>query len=184
MKISKGLLITQIVLMYIAQIPFYLFVLGFYTFIFDDALFILFLVGFISTVVILPICVVNAIFGIISIFKGNYNPLKMTMITKLALMPWFCFNFFICLLVIAGMLNPWLFIGIPIIAAILMCVTYVFMISTSIYAIAFIIRCYYKRKIKVSFINIFSMILLIIFTLDVVASIILFVKYNEISLTN
>lgn len=180
MRSTKVFLILQVVLMYLAHLPFY-FVLLFARVLdssYDDLLGILFLVGFILTIVIIPIAFVNIILGFITLFKGNNNPYKITMIIKLSLIPWYVLNFLIGLVTIGVFANPWLLIAVPLVLLVLVSSTYLFMIATSVYDVFYMINKFIKREQKVSAFRIISLILLCVFTLDIVSSIILCAKYK------
>ena len=127
----------------------------------------------------MPICFVNYIFGITSVIKKEYNPTKITNIIKLALIPWYALNFIICLLFIGAMANPWLFMATPIVAAIQVCTTLIFMTSTSIYDISFMISKMIKKEISCNVLNVFLIIFLLIFGLDVISSIIIYCKFKD-----
>lgn len=178
MKASKPLLITQAVLMYIAHLPFYIVLIGIRLIASEesDKVFgILLLVGLGLSILILPIAIVNLIIAFISIFKGNTNPCKTTMIIKSVLIPWYVGNFLLGLLVVGVMGNPWLFLGIPFVLSIIVCCTYIFMIGTSGYEIAYFISKMRKKEKTVTAWTIIFLILLTIFTLDLVSAIALFI---------
>lgn len=178
MKASKPLLITQAILMYIAHLPFYIVLIGIRFIASEEAdkvFGILLLVGLGLSILIMPIAIVNLIIAFISIFKGNTNPCLTTMIIKSVLMPWYVGNFLLGLLVVGVMGNPWLFIGIPFVLAIIVCSTYIFMIGTSGYEIAYFINRMKKKEKPVTALTIILLILLTVFTLDVASTIVLFI---------
>ena len=97
MKAGKILLISQVVAMYLMQLPLYL------VFIFSSSpieeelqtnlIQTSIIISLALIAVVLPLCIANIVIGFISIFKGNSNPSKTVMVIKLVLMPWFAFNF-------------------------------------------------------------------------------------------
>ena len=178
MKVSKVLLIAQAVGMYLMHLPLYVYIFFFGTPIgesipveVNQGLLIAFLV---LSALVFPICILNTVFPIISIFKGDYNPSKTTMIVKLALIPWYIMNYVMCGFIVAGCLNPFLMLAIPIIICIASVVTYIYMVTTSLYDVAYFIRGLIKKRIKVSAIYIVSLIFLFIFCLDIAGGILFY----------
>ena len=175
MKASKIILIIQTIVMYIAQLPI---TLGLLLFCFINIspevgklIIPLFTAGLIASLVILPICFIGFIFALISLGKCEYNPCKVTMIVKLSLIPWYTINFIFSLLVMIGMMNPWLFLAYPIVAIISIAFTYIYMISTSVYDLAYYFHNVASKKVEVKASNVFATIFLFIFLLDIVGSI-------------
>ena len=183
MKVSKYLLIVEVTLMYLAHIPFYnvLFLIHFDSE-FDNESFIsiLLLTGVILTIIAIIYSLVNLIFGFVSAFYGKYNPILITTIIKVLLIPWYIFNFIFGLCVIGVLANPFLMIGIPIMLFLLVGSTYLLMISTSIYNISFMINKLIKREIKVSPGKIILLVLLCFFISDVVSAIVMNCLYKDI----
>lgn len=181
---AKTYLIIQVVLMYLAHLPIYvglvMLKLPISDNIIDKCVPILLLVGFVLTILILPFSLVCLIMSIVGSFKGKNNPTKSTMIIKIILIPWFVINFFFCVLIFAGFLNPWMMLLAPVVAFILICITYIFMLSTSIFDITFVINCLIRKKIEVNAFFVIAIIMLFTFFLDVVASILLYLKTKKI----
>lgn len=181
---AKVFLIIQVCLMYLAHLPIYIGLimlkLPISDSIIDKCVPILLLLGLIFTILILPFSVVCLIMSIVGSFKVKNNPTKITMIIKLILMPWFFINFFYCVLIFAGFLNPWMMILAPLVAFILICITYVFMLSTSVFDIAFVINCMIRKRIKVKAFFVIMIIMLFTFFLDVIASVLLYLKTKKI----
>ena len=184
MKSYKVLLILQLVLMYLAHLPFYILIILVRIPMADEVVDKLFptllLGGIIATALILPLCLVNAIFAVISLIRGSNNPSKTTMIVKLALIPWYIINFMICCFLISGFLNPFLMLAAPIVLCILVGITYLLMVSTSLFDIAYIINKMIRKEIKEKGLIITSLIFLFFFTFDVLGSIILHFKTKQI----
>ena len=97
------------------------------------------------------------------------------MIVKLALIPWYLLNFFFGFLLVAGFINPFLMIGIPILIAIMMSVTYLLMVTTGFPDIAYVIHQGWKDKRKPNGLTVTGLIFLFIFCLDILGGIFLFV---------
>ena len=130
--------------------------------------------SFILMFAALPICVLNAVFALISIFKGNENPAKVTLIVKGALIPWFLCNFYFCMCIVAGLLNPFLLLAAPITIVIQVCVTYIFMVVTSLPDLAYYIRSLIRRETKFSAAQVVGIVLMFFFCLDFVGAIIFY----------
>ena len=184
MKANKITLIIQTVAMYIMHLPLYALLIFMWTLKENDlqeplmkAMFITFLV---LALVIFPICILNYVLSIVSIFKGTYNPSKTVMICKLALIPWYIANLYICFAFVVSVFgNPFMFIGAPLAIAILVCTTYVYMLATSLPDVAFFINQMVRRKIKIRASFVFSLLFLFIFCLDIVGGIMFFVQTRE-----
>ena len=183
MKRNNIMLIIQTILMYLAHLPLYI---GLILVRMpsnenlDKAIAILFLIGFILTIVILPIALVNLIMALAGAFNKKDNPCKTTMIVKLVLIPWYIMNFLFCVLIFAGFLNPFLFLFAPIVAVILIFNTYILMLSTSIFDIVYSIRNTIKNHLEINASLVFTNIFLFCFCLDIVGSIILYKKSKNI----
>ena len=177
MKFNKALLITQTILMYIVQIPFYIAVILLWASSDDksmSAMGILLLVGIILEIVITPICGVNIVFAIIGLIRGQNSPLKITMAIKLVLIPWFLVNAYVCIILLAGLLNPWLVWSVPVFLVIMVGFAYIMMLPTSLYDFGYLLRNMISKKMKKSKFMIFLMVCLFIFCLDVLASILIY----------
>lgn len=188
MKGFKIMLILQLVLMYLAHLPFYILIvmvrIPMTSEIVDKLFPGLLLGGIIATALILPLCLANAIVALIGLFRGTYNPCKTTMVVKLALIPWYIINFMICCFLVVGFLNPWLMLAAPIVLCILVGITYLLMLSTSIFDISYIINKLIKREVKTKGIVITSMIFLFMFCLDILGSILLHFNTKNKNLSN
>ena len=118
-------------------------------------------------------CVVLSITNIIS--KKPKNPHLIIMVIKLALIPFYIVNFYTWLLIVGGFANPWLMIGIPLVMFLGVSFTYLTLIVTSIYNIAYMLRThkYKERNLAPLVVHIF---LQLFFISDIVSSIILYCK--------
>jgi len=180
MKATKVMSIVQVILMYVAHIPIDLGLIFFFTDTCLSSVMILFLVGIILTSLILCFCIASAIVSLTSIFTKTSNPTKTVMISKLALIPWFIANFYFCALMLAGTLNPFLLIVAPVVFIIEVSVTYLLMITISIIDLAFVINKLKGKELVINKYLFFINILLFIFCLDVLGSILLYIKTKEI----
>ena len=186
MKVTKISLIIQAIGMYVMHLPLYILLIIFALPNCEDILNVAAKPIFISFLVLLiivsPLCLLTAITSIVSIFKGNKSPAKTTMIVKLALIPWYVLNFYLCIMLIAGFLNPWLMLAAPVVAALLMCSTYIYMLATSLPDIAYLIRLLIKRKIRIKASVVFAIIFLFIFCLDVIGGLMFYLITRKIEL--
>lgn len=120
------------------------------------------------------------IFGIIGTARKEEDPnTRLTVIIKAAMIPFFCINIYLWSVLVSGMLNPFLFLAIPVIIVIGCCLTYVYMIMTSlpdvIYMISFIIR----RRKKPNIHMILGLIFEFFFVLDLVGAIFINKAFKE-----
>ena len=178
------MLIIQTILMYVAHLPLYIGLILLrlpHNESLDQAIIILFLIGFILTIVILPISLVSLIMALTGVLNMNDNLCKTTMIVKIILIPWYVMNFLFCALLVAGFLNPWLMLFAPIVAVILIFNTYILMLSTSVFDIVYSIKNVVKHNIKINAYLVFTTIFLFSFCLDVVGSIMLYNKAKKIN---
>ena len=180
MKANKILLIIQTAMMYVAQLPIYVL-----CFIPNEASFDSLKSGLIGaylilSALILPICIINAVFSIVSLFKGHNNPSKVTMVVKFALIPWFVINFVICAVLVAGFLNPWLLLAVPLLVCILVFLTYVAMISTSLPDIAFFFNKLFKKQLQSKSLLVVAVVFLFIFCLDTIGGLLFFLGSKDL----
>lgn len=180
MNSNKKMAIVQTILMYVAHMPIYFGLIFFFTDTFTSSVMALFLIGIILTSLVLTFCIASAILSIISIFKKTYNPTKAVMISKIILIPWFIVNFYFCVLMFAGTLNPFLLIFAPVVAIIEISITYLLMVTISIIDLAFVINRLKSKELSMSKYLVFINILLFIFCLDFLGSILLYTKAKEI----
>ena len=169
--------------MYISHIPLYLMALSISlpdnSFLGDNPGATLISLIFAGMSVAMVVATLILIFSIISIFKGQYSPSKVTMIVKLALVPWYVLNFIISVCLCAGMLNPFLMLAIPIAIVIMVSSTYIYMIATSLPDIAWFIHILAKKKAKPTPLLIVSLVFLFFFCLDIAGGIMFEVATKE-----
>ena len=129
----------------------------------------------------IPICLFNFVVSLKSALKDGVDPSKPTMVVKLALIPWYALNFVIGFVFVSIFFNPFMFIAIPVIIALLVMSTYFLMLSTSAGDIAFYVKKYIKNKSELDAKTIFAVVLLFVFCLDVVGAIILKRRSEKVS---
>lgn len=151
--------------------------------------FFLFFFGDVSIDVVKGLLIAALVLGIIAFFLGLSNIIVALthiitshkssyfaiMIAKLALIPFFMMNFVICILVCVAILNPWLFMTSIVLVPLMVGITYGVLLVTSSYNLAHMIYALNKKQATSKELTI-HIIFQLIFVLDVVSSIILFVK--------
>ena len=139
----------------------------------------IFFSGFIVGLFAFAYALVTIVFYFIDAFlKNRPSPVKLIMILKAALIPYYISNFILWGALILGTLNPFLFMAMPLVLLVSICVTYINMITTSIPNTAYSIYALRERKIKPSTLLIISNILQYIFCLDLLGSILLFINFE------
>ena len=137
----------------------------------------IFFSGFIVGMVAFVYALATMVFYITDAFlKNRKSPVKLIMILKIVLIPYYISNFVLWGLLIIGTLNPFLFMAMPLLLVISIFVTYMNMIATSMPNAAYSISLLRERKTAPSFLLIASNILQYIFCLDILGSILLFVN--------
>ena len=178
MKATRVLLYAQLIAMYAMQTPLYA-IMVLIRFpkndVLDNWVTGLLIASLVLAILTFPLCLVTAGFSIASIFKGDESPAKATMIVKLALIPWYLLNFFFGFLLVAGFMNPFLMIAIPLLVGILSSFTYAFMLATGLPDIAYVIHRGWKERIKPNGLTITGLVFLFIFCLDILGGIFLHV---------
>lgn len=180
MKANKATLIAQTIGMYLMHIPLYIFFIvelfpGEHQSIAKGLLLAL----LILTVPVVLICVANIVFAVISIFKGETDPSKTVLKVKLALIPWYVINFVMCVVIVAVLSNPFMMLGIPAVIGLSLCMTYFFMLGTSLADVAnYLRKVYVEKSEKPSKSRIVTVICLFIFCLDIVGGV-AFYRQNE-----
>ena len=142
----------------------------------SEAIKVLAIVGFSAFMLMIPVCIISFVFALLN-FRGNKSsPLKTTMIVKLCLIPWYVFNFLVCAVLVAGFMNPWLFLATPLLIFIEVASTYIFMLSTGAHSIIYIIKNMITKNVKPNAKVIIALVFQLFFCLDIVGSIMLNVK--------
>lgn len=179
MKGNKVILIVQTVLMYVAQLP-YVVALGFMFFAnYDNSGEVVgpaIVAGLIANIAILPVVFISGIMAIIGIFTGSKNPLKLTMIVKIVLIPWYVFNFVLGFCLFAASLNPFLLWSIPITIGLMVVTTYIYMVASNFPMYSYTLNKLIKREWKINALIVWFIILSFIFCLDILGAILLYVS--------
>ena len=177
---AKITLIIQAALMYVAHIFF------FTVFFIEIPMgknnsFALLLLGIgAATVIAAMICgFVGFVLSAAGLARGVKSPTKTTLVVKLALIPWYLFNFFYALYLIAGSLNPWLLIAIPIEIAIVVAITYVLTLLTGIQDVFYLIKEIKDKRAAPSAVIVAGAVMQFFFVLDVVGAIMIHVALKK-----
>lgn len=130
-------------------------------------------------VITLALGLIAFIVAIIGAVRNEAPASLFTPIIKALLIPFFCINLFLWVMSFAAMLNPFLFLGIPFLIVIGVCLTYVYMFMTGAPDIIYTIIFCIKNKKKPTILMIFGIILCFIFVLDVIGSIMLHITLKK-----
>lgn len=183
MNKSKIILIIQAAVMYLIHIPFYVcLILAKIPYIDFSICGVLIIVGLCFNVLLIPVGIVAAVFAILNLTTDSQNPARVTFIIKLVLIPWYALNFLVCFLLVVGFLNPFLMIAIPLLIAIEVSITYIYMLCSSLQAVSYTIRQLIKKRIRVNAAIIVGLIFSFIFVLDIVGSYLLHYELQKYSL--
>lgn len=139
---------------------------------------ILLYVSLVFAIISLPLLALNIVYALIKIGKPFEDSLTFGFVTKLCAIPFFLLNFFLCFILLAGFLNPWLLIGVPLVLALEIGMTYLVLIATSINSVIYLIRKMISKEIPLD-VGAFNVVLHLFFVLDVFSSLYLFIKYRN-----
>lgn len=183
MKINNVFLILQCIVMYLFQLPFALMlILARIPNINSSVISGLMLAGVILGALIIPVSITNIVLGFTTFVRKTVSSLKTTMVVKIILIPWYIINFLVCFLLIAGFLNPWLFLAAPIILSFLITITYIHLLATSITNVCYFIKYHIANKLSFDGLTIVGIIFHFIFCLDFIGAIILEQKYKRLEI--
>jgi hypothetical protein len=110
---------------------------------------------------------VGLVLSLVGMKKDPPSPLKMTLIVKLALIPWYGFNVYYAICIIGGMLNPFLWFIIPFEIAVMVSVTWILMILTGVQDVVYVCQALKDKRLAPSPAVIAGLIMQFIFVLDV-----------------
>ena len=138
---------------------------------------VMFIIGFAFTIIALLLSLAIIISSLIITIKGKSEDVsKFTLIIKLIAIPWYIANYVMWVLAVLGMLNPILFLAIPIVIALSMTGTYLFMISVSIHNLLPTFYLLIKKKIKLNPLLVIGIIFHFIFCLDILGAIFILIN--------
>ena len=130
-------------------------------------------------VITLALGLIAFIVAIIGAVRNEAPASLFTPIIKAVLIPFFCINLFLWVMGFSAMLNPFLFLGIPFLIVIGVCLTYIYMFMTGAPDIIYTIIFCIKNKKRPSFLMIAGIILCFIFVLDVIGSVLLHIAFKK-----
>ncbi len=116
---------------------------------------------------------INIVFGVLQFKSPEPNVTKTVMLAKLSLIPFFIVNFILCILLIAGLLNPFLFMSIFIVAPLLIAITYGITFVTSSYNLGFIVNKFINGESNITTLVVCG-VFHFFFVFDVIGSILLY----------
>ena len=121
------------------------------------------------------------VFAVIGTVKREDDPkTRTTVIIKAVMIPFFCINIYLWCVLLSGLMNPFLFLTIPIVICLGVCLTWCCMFMTSfpdiIYMIAFLIRKKKKPDIRM----ILGLIFEFFFLLDLVGAVLIHKSFEEL----
>lgn len=140
---------------------------------------VLILVGLCANFIMIPVGLVAVAFAILNLTADGESPALATFIIKLVLIPWFAVNFLVCFLLVAGFLNPWLMLAVPLLIAIEVFITYLYTVCSSLQLAAYTVRQIIKKRISVTPMLIVGLVFSFIFVLDIVGSYLLYRQLNN-----
>ncbi len=117
---------------------------------------------------------VGLVLSLVGMKKDPPSPLKMTLIVKLALIPWYGFNVYYAICIIGGMLNPFLWFIIPLEIAVMVSVTWILMFLTGIQDVVYVCKALKDKRLATSPAVIAGLIMQFIFVFDVAGAVMLF----------
>lgn len=123
------------------------------------------------------------VLAIIGSVKNEAPVTIVTVVLKAVMVPFFGINLYLWIMGISGMLNPFLMLGIPAVGFIGVCLTYVYMLMTSLPEILYtIIFCVKNKKRPVVFM-IVGVILEFFFIGDIIGAIMLHKAFKDTIMT-
>ncbi|MBO7449314.1 MAG: hypothetical protein J6U54_03005 [Clostridiales bacterium] len=120
------------------------------------------------------------ILAIVGAVKDERPLTIISVIVKAAMIPFFGINFYLWLQLIGGMANPFLFLGIPFVGLIGVCLTYVYMLMSGMPDVIYTIIFCIKNKKRPTLLMVGGCILCFIFMVDIVGIIMIHKSYNKI----
>ena len=133
-------------------------------------------VNFVLEILVVTVCIGLAAF-ILGIIGGAMREAKpyvvLTIVIKILMIPFFGINIYLWLLVMSGMLNPFLLLGIPAVGFIGFCLTYVYMMMTSAPDILYTIIFCIKNKRRPDVYMVIGVICEFFFLVDIVGAVML-----------
>ena len=142
-------------------------------------------VNYVLEILLVTVCIGVAAF-ILAIIGGAMREARpfivITIVIKILMIPFFGINLYLWILLMSGMLNPFLFLGIPAMATIGVILTYVYMLMTSMPDIIYMIIFMIKNRKRPNIFIVLGIIAMFFFVLDVVGAVLLNIGYKKLTL--
>ena len=123
------------------------------------------------------------IIAIVGAVKNEAPVTIVTVVVKAVMIPFFGINLYLWIMGISGMLNPFLMLGIPAVGFIGVCLTYVYMLMTSLPDILYTIIFCIKNRKRPSTFMIVGVILEFFFLGDLIGAILLHKAFKDAIVT-
>lgn len=166
MLVSKILLILTVVVLYVMQMVIGIPILGLY--LHKNFGNLNFKLIFILLGVSLVLDLATFILSIIGSVKNEAPLTKISVVIKIVMIPFFCINLVLWLLLISGMLNPFLLFGIPFVGFVGICLTYAYMLMTGLPDVIYSIIVFIRNKKRPKLLVVLGDILCFFFLADVI----------------
>ncbi|MDE7106514.1 MAG: hypothetical protein K2O22_05055 [Anaeroplasmataceae bacterium] len=184
MKKEKIARIALIISMYLPQVFIVLDAI-LIRFIVNDTLLLSFLiVAFVLMGISFIVGLINVGIAFQNIFRDTPSPARFTIIMKLVLIPWYFLNFLVWLLLVGICANPWLMLAVPLVIGMGIAYTFAFLFFTNVYNFSYVIKLVKEKKIQLTKSIILPVVLHFIFVLDILGSMLLHKKIQEIEIDN
>lgn len=141
-------------------------------------------VNYVLEILLVTVCIGLAAF-ILGIIGGALREGKphivMTIVVKALMIPFFGINLYLWILLMGGMLNPFLMFGIPAMMTIGSILTYVYMLLTSLPDIIYTIIVLVKNRQRPNVFIVLGIIGMVIFVLDLVGAVLLNIGFKKLA---
>ncbi len=178
MMISKLVLILTVCVYYALQMSIFIPMLGIVSETdygdFNWALIVVLLV------VAIVLGIVPIVFAVIGAVRNEQPHTMITVVVKTLMVPFFCINCYCWYCLVSGLLNPFLFLTIPGVILIGICVTYAFLLTTSLPDVIYMIIYLIKHKRKPKVLMGLGILFMFGFFIDLVGVVLIHRSYKEI----
>lgn len=132
-------------------------------------------------VVAIVLGIIPFVFAIIGAIKNEAPMTMVTIVIKSIMIPFFGINLYSWIQLVGGLMNPFLLLTIPAVICIGICATYLFMLTTSLPDIIYMIIFMIKQKKKPKLLMVIGVLCLFIFVLDLPGSVLVHRAYKKIT---
>ena len=120
------------------------------------------------------------IFAIIGAVKSEKNNTMITVVVKFMMIPFFCINIYCWYLLFTGLMNPFLFVTIPVVLIVGVAVTYVFTLTTVLPDVIYMFIYLKRKKMRPEKPLLTGLIMCFFFILDLVGIVLIHKSYKEL----